>query len=690
MPRPRLVSIPLALLVAFGAHAQDTDHSEPDEPDLVNDPRYRDESLPPPPREGSAPLVIDDSTDVYVVTATRSDRSVTDAPASISVVSGEELRAAPVADLTDALRELPGVTLTAGSQGRRAISLRGMDPSYTLILIDGRRVDSSEAIFRHNDFDIGMLPVEMIERIEVVRGAMSSLYGSDALGGVVNIITRKVGDRWSGGVSTQLQTPTSGTGGQEARASAFAAGPIVKDRLALRLNGTFNHRRIWQGAEDPSAPVLDRDGEPVQRDDGTIVERGDLATLEGRSDHTARATLIWTPDPRHELLLDYGLARQHRRGEYFIGNSYGEADSVVQRQDVSLTHKTDNAWGNTEVRAYWEGVDTADDGLRQDNLVAEGHVNATVAGHVFTFGADARGTRLVSEEEFASGGASVHQEAIYAQGLLSLFDSLTLLLGGRLDHHATFGLWATPRAYAVLELTDSLTVKGGAGTGFKAPTLRQISPDSITRSCRGACLIVGDEDLLPESSTNYELSVLFDQDTWGMSLTGFHNDVRNLIDTPRGEGVEPFGFDPDTGLPVFVPRNVNRARIRGVEAGLRLQPVEPVKLVASYQLLDAVDLDHDVPLDLRPRHKADVRLDLRVVEQLSLFGRAEYVGEQHSGEEVLKPYALVDAGLGFEPDERVAIRAGVLNLTNTRTLGEAGYAFQERARSVWLGASARF
>src|SRR5690606_40544229 len=157
------------------------------------------------------------------VTATRTDRSVVDAPASISVISGEDLRAAPVADLTDALRELPGVSLTAGSQGRRAISLRGMDSSYTLILIDGRRVNSSEAVFRHNDFDIGMLPVEVIERIEVVRGAMSSLYGSDALGGVVNIITRKVGDRWTGGVSMQLQTPTSGTGGQEGRDSPDAA-----------------------------------------------------------------------------------------------------------------------------------------------------------------------------------------------------------------------------------------------------------------------------------------------------------------------------------------------------------------------------------------------------------------------------------------------------------------------------------
>lgn len=695
--RPLLTTAPLTLLcLAVPAFADDD--PEATDADRPVD-THPDDAAPPgeaaPTGDADAPAdpeAIHDAgiTEDIVVTATRTDRSVVDAPASISVISGEDLRAAPVADLTDALRELPGVSLTAGSQGRRAISLRGMDSSYTLILIDGRRVNSSEAVFRHNDFDIGMLPVEVIERIEVVRGAMSSLYGSDALGGVVNIITRKVGDRWTGGVSMQLQTPTSGTGGQEGRASLYAAGPLVRDKLALRVTGTLNHRRIWHGASDPTSPVVDDDGEPVIREDGSVVERGDIATLEGRDDHVARGTLIWTPDARHEVLADYGFAHQERRGEYWIGGSYGDADSLVQRQDATLTHRGSWGWGDSEIRAYWEGVDTAEDELRQDNLVAEGHVTTTIAGHLLTFGADARATQLVAEEEFADGGASVHQEALYAQGLLSLFDRVTLLLGGRVDHHATFGLWGTPRAYAVVEVTDDFTVKGGVGTGFKAPTLRQISSDSVTRSCRGGCLIVGDEDLLPESSTNVELSALWDTDRWGASVTGFQNDVRNLIDTPRGEGVEPVGIDDETGLPMFVPRNVNRARIRGVEAGLRVQPVEPLKLTASVQLLDAVDLEADVPLDLRPKHQADARVDLRIVEPLAVFGRVEYVGEQRSGEDVLEPYALVDVGVTVEPDERLTLRAGVLNVTNTRTLGEAGYAFQERARTAWLGASARF
>ncbi len=86
---------------------------------------------------------------------------------------------------------MPGVQLTNEGDNRKGVSIRGLDSSYTLILVDGKRVNSRNAVFRHNDFDLNWIPVDSIERIEVVRGPMSSLYGSDALGGVVNIITKK-------------------------------------------------------------------------------------------------------------------------------------------------------------------------------------------------------------------------------------------------------------------------------------------------------------------------------------------------------------------------------------------------------------------------------------------------------------------------------------------------------------------
>ncbi|KJF83867.1 TonB-dependent receptor [Klebsiella aerogenes] len=126
-----------------------------------------------------------------VVTAAATEQSVKDAPASISVITQQDLQRKPVQNLKDVLRDVPGVQLTNEGDNRKGVSIRGLDSSYTLILIDGKRVNSRNAVFRHNDFDLNWIPVDSIERIEVVRGPMSSLYGSDALGGVVNIITKK-------------------------------------------------------------------------------------------------------------------------------------------------------------------------------------------------------------------------------------------------------------------------------------------------------------------------------------------------------------------------------------------------------------------------------------------------------------------------------------------------------------------
>ncbi|EBV8349462.1 TonB-dependent receptor plug domain-containing protein [Salmonella enterica subsp. enterica serovar Typhimurium] len=128
-----------------------------------------------------------DDGETMVVTASAIEQNLKDAPASISVITQQDLQRRPVQNLKDVLKEVPGVQLTNEGDNRKGVSIRGLDSSYTLILIDGKRVNSRNAVFRHNDFDLNWIPVDAIERIEVVRGPMSSLYGSDALGGQVQI-----------------------------------------------------------------------------------------------------------------------------------------------------------------------------------------------------------------------------------------------------------------------------------------------------------------------------------------------------------------------------------------------------------------------------------------------------------------------------------------------------------------------
>lgn len=125
-------------------------------------------------------LAVDDDGETMVVTASSVEQNLKDAPASISVITQEDLQRKPVQNLKDVLKEVPGVQLTNEGDNRKGVSIRGLDSSYTLILVDGKRVNSRNAVFRHNDFDLNWIPVDSIERIEVVRGPMSSLYGSES------------------------------------------------------------------------------------------------------------------------------------------------------------------------------------------------------------------------------------------------------------------------------------------------------------------------------------------------------------------------------------------------------------------------------------------------------------------------------------------------------------------------------
>ena len=161
------------------------------------------------------------------VTATQTEHSQKSAPASISIITQEDLAKRPVYDLADALQNTAGIHINSSSAyGREEIKIRGMDSDYTLILVNGRRVNSRDALTSgySNDFDLSSIPLAAVERIEVVRGPMSSLYGADALGGVVNVILKKPSDQFEAALNYSYEMPTEGDDGAAHKASAYVGG----------------------------------------------------------------------------------------------------------------------------------------------------------------------------------------------------------------------------------------------------------------------------------------------------------------------------------------------------------------------------------------------------------------------------------------------------------------------------------
>ncbi|MGE8249855.1 MAG: TonB-dependent receptor plug domain-containing protein, partial [Stenotrophomonas bentonitica] len=188
--------------------------------------------------------------DTVVVTATGAQQWIKDAPASISVITREEIERKPVSSIGQLLSTVPGVTggyALSGAQSK--IRLRGLPEQYTLILIDGRRQGNSSGVNYRDDLgpqDLNWLSPDMIERIEVVRGPMSSLYGSDAMGGVINIITRKIANEWGGSVTYNYSKPDSPTRGDTTQMGALFSGPLTEN-LGLRVGANVTNRESDTG-----------------------------------------------------------------------------------------------------------------------------------------------------------------------------------------------------------------------------------------------------------------------------------------------------------------------------------------------------------------------------------------------------------------------------------------------------------
>src|SRR5690606_14583930 len=182
-----------------------------------------------------------------VVSAAGFEQELKNAPASISVVTAEDLKKKGITSIADALTEVPGVDVRngQGKTGGLNIQMRGLNQSYTLILIDGQRQNTSGSIGPNGfgEFSTSFMPpLASIERIEVIRGPMSTLYGSDAMGGIINIITKKVSSECNGNVSVEQNIQENSEIGNNWKTSAVVNGPLIQDKLGIQVRGEFFHR----------------------------------------------------------------------------------------------------------------------------------------------------------------------------------------------------------------------------------------------------------------------------------------------------------------------------------------------------------------------------------------------------------------------------------------------------------------
>ncbi|WP_447989919.1 TonB-dependent receptor domain-containing protein [Achromobacter spanius] len=651
--------------------------------------------------------------DTVVVTAAGFEQEIKNAPASISVITREQLETKPFHNLADAVADVEGVTVERGGKaGGMNISIRGLPSDYTLVLVDGKRLNQNSSGARPNGFgdvDTNFIPpMAAIERIEVVRGPMSTLYGSDAMGGVINIITRKTSQEWIGQITLDGTAQGDNTYGNNYGAAFYLSGPIKTDKLGLTLRGGHYRRLSAHG----SYPV-----NQAEADSGNYT--GNIAAFSGLGDSTQQnvgVRLALTPNRNHDVLFDVdsnwqtydngneelgtlnsSIAPKRQGGGYepelkfnrqryaltHLGRYSGSVSS-----DTSLVYDTTDTIGRTNPM-NWPRRPTDGDkrDLEYDNWVFDTKWTTPLFNerHNLTMGGQWREQHFKDTLVSAPLDQRQYQWALFAEDEWRIVDDLALTAGARYDRNEQFGGKWSPRGYLVWNATPKWTVKGGVSKGYKTPDINLMTDGIIGLGAQGTKPLLGNSQLKPESSTASELGLLFD-DGEGLSgnLTAFHTKFKDKIDSQSVPnclavggpvaGCLDLGVWERNGIPVadFSQRvNVDTATIQGFELGGRVPLAGGVSFNGNYTLTASEVTSGDKegqPLGSQPRHALNLGLNWRINDQFNVWARGEYRAKQFNNmnwekEQVFyDPYWLASTGGSYTVNKNVTLSASVFNL----------------------------
>ena len=484
-----------------------------------------------------------------VVTATRTEKDPDDVTQTVSVVKGEEIRRSGATDVATAIQNAAGVHISGyGTPGSvESLKMRGAYSSQVLVLLNGIRMNSS----RDGGFDLSLIPVavEDIERIEIVRGPASALYGSDAVGGVINVITKK---------PSKNQTLVKAAAGSHGYDELFLSNAGRKDGFYYSLSGDRETADGYRVNSDLYQWVYGgKAGYDISKTSSVELTVNYLQNDTGSpgAEKTAHNPFPFlTP-----------LARQQERNTVF-GAAY--TGKVLPSLDLRLSgyRKLDDLTytdlGNIPdpINRYETRSDGGD--LQLSWLIA--------AWNQLTGGYEARRDSLESTDALTRSDHSASLKAYYLQDEISIGEPLIVVLGGRYDSHSAFDTKFSPKVSARYTVASTGTIiRASYGKSFRAPTFNDLYFDTPWAK--------GNPNLRPESAREYEAGI---EQKIGKDLvvkvTGFDRKIRDLIQWNWSV------------FPMIV-QNIGRARIRGMESEASYRLAELAAITVNYTYTNPVD-----------------------------------------------------------------------------------------------------
>lgn len=613
--------------------------------------------------------------DELVVTATGFSQERREAPATISVVNEKELNTRSNQNVTEALREMPGLLVGNGhgSLATGDVQMRGMDSTYTSYMVNGIKQATRES--RPYGHHIGteaafMPPLAAIERIEVIRGPMSSLYGSDAIGGVVNVITKKAYnlEKWTGVLEDNYFLQEKSEYGNTNQTNAFVMGPVIPGKLGVSV----------------AADYLDR------RDDDSVNDERFVKHQSGNLD----ATIALSPTETQLWDLNATKGNQektHNDKQWYWGFDR-DAASLSQHAWYGDILEVKNFVSYEKAKTEYRVPGMASQFITQKNYEANSANTFTLGDHKLTLGINF--TRNELDDEFgikdkeAPGVTPVSEIsrngwAVFAEDAWMIVPDFTLTTSARLDHDSYFGYHVTPKLYGNWTLDENWALKGGVSAGYKKPDLRQNNAGftSVYGAYPYSEIGIGNDDLKPEESVNTELGVYWQQDALALDATVFYTKFKDKISdrvictASASQQCRYNGYVADS---VFQYFNVSDAEIYGVELNGDWQVTSSLRANANYTWTHSEQQSGEYKgyaLSDFPESMANVSLTWQALNDLELWSKASWrstspdIGKSSETE----AYALVDLGARYHLNKNVTLMTGIYNLFDANPIYRTSY-----------------
>lgn len=628
------------------------------------------------------PAVADDSgIDMVVVTATRTSQPVERTGESVSVITGDELQAQQIVALTDALAETPGLTVNrSGEIGQpTSISIRGAETGQTLVLIDGIRINDPSAT--DEGAVLSDVLVNNIDRVEILRGPQSTLYGSDAIGGVVNIITKRGGD-------TPFAIDAMAEGGSfdtyHMNAAANGSTDMVDYGAALNFYHTNGISVADSRNGNPETDGYDNFG----ASENARVHLASNLSVDLRGYYT-NARDDFDDDSGFVppfLVSDSGAYGRNRLWAGYAGVNLDLFNGMFHNRFAAIDTDAVRDFYDSAFDTIHKNSDDDGDALRFEY---QGVVDINPDNQL-TFGAETQHSSFRSDS--FSSFSPVDRErghsqisGYYGQYQSTLFDQLTLTGGLRYDDDQQFGGHTSIKAAAAWQVLDGTTLRANYGDGFKAPSLfEQFSQYSSPFG-----------PLAPETARGWEAGI--DQSLWSdrikASLTYFDRDTRNLIDFQSCfVAVPPAGcaLRAAAGGYYF---NIGRSKADGEEFDLTAHITDTLSGGLSFTDMETHDTTpgdplEGLPLTRRPHIQESANVTWSPMDALSLGASVVHDGQridQYDTSSVPptafidKPYTVANIFAQYRVTENWSVFGRVENLLNTHYEPELGYGADGRA-----------